>query len=99
MAVVNYQYFNPSIFGPGFFDEDFEKILQVMPNDEWQHQNSRNMMKTLQLQCNQNIRQEDQLIKLRVVLDELDRRRNLNWRVTFPWLVKELEHVVQQSSC
>ena len=94
MAVVNYQYFNPSIFGPGFFDEDFEKILQVMPNDEWQHQNSRNMMKTLQLQCNQNIRQEDQLIKLRVVLDELDRRRNLNWRVTFPWLVKELEHVV-----
>jgi organic radical activating enzyme len=94
MAVVNNQYFNPSIFGPGFFDEDFEKILRVMPDDEWQHQNSRNMMKTLQLQCNQNIRQEDQLIKLRIVLDELDRRRNLNWRVTFPWLVKELEHVV-----
>jgi organic radical activating enzyme len=94
MAVVNNQYFNPNIFGPGFFDEDFEKILQVMPDDEWQHQNSRNMMKTLQLQCNQNTRQEDQLIKLRVVLDELDRRRNLNWRVTFPWLVKELDHVV-----
>ena len=94
MAVVNNQHFNPSIFGPGFFDEDFEKILQLMPNDEWQHQNSRNMMKTLQLQCNQTARQEDQLVKLRVVLDELDRRRNLNWRVTFPWLVKELEHVV-----
>ena len=94
MAVVNNQYFNPIIFGPGFFDEDFEKILQVMPDDEWQHQNSRAMMKTLQLQCNQNVRQQDQLIKLRVVLDELDRRRNLSWRATFPWLVKELEHVV-----
>jgi hypothetical protein len=94
MAVLGFEYFNPIIFGPGFFDEDFEKILQAMPDDGWQHQSSRNMMKTLQLQCNQNIRQEDQLVKLRVVLDELDRRRNLNWRTTFPWLVKELEYVV-----
>jgi pyruvate-formate lyase-activating enzyme len=27
-------------------------------------------------------------------LNEIDRRRNLNWRDTFPWLVKEFEHVV-----
>jgi hypothetical protein len=27
-------------------------------------------------------------------LDEIDRRRNLNWRTTFPWLVKELDNVV-----
>jgi organic radical activating enzyme len=94
MVVVNNQYFNPTIFGPGFFDQDFEKILTAMPDDTWQHQNSRNLMKTLQLQCNQSVRQEDQLIKLRVVLDELDWRRNLNWKETFPWLVKELEHVV-----
>ena len=65
-----------------------------MPNDTWQHKYSRELMKTLQLQCNQTQRQPDQLIKLRVVLDELDRRRQLNWRTTFPWLVKELEHVV-----
>lgn len=94
MAVVNNQYFNPEIFGPGFFDKDFEQILETMPDDTWQHKNSRELMKTLQLQCKQGQRQPDQLIKLRVVLDELDRRRQLNWRTTFPWLVKELEHVV-----
>ena len=94
MAVVDNRYFNPAIFGPGFFDQDFEQILDVMPDDTWQHKNSRELMKTLQLQCNQSPRQPEQLTKLRVVLDELDRRRNLNWRETFPWLVKELEHVV-----
>lgn len=94
MAVVNVPHFNPGIFGPGFFDKDFDEILKVMPNDTWTDQYSRQMMQTLQMQCNQTERQPDQLIKLRVVLDELDRRRNLNWRVTFPWLVKELEHVV-----
>lgn len=94
MAVINNQYFNPEIFGPGFFDNDFDEILKTMPDDTWQHKNSRELMKTLQLQCNQSARQPEQLTKLRVVLDELDRRRNLNWRETFPWLVKELEHVV-----
>jgi hypothetical protein len=29
-----------------------------------------------------------------VFLDEIDRRRNLDWRSTFPWLMKELENVV-----
>jgi len=94
MAVVDNQYFNPAIFGPGFFDADFEQILDNMPDDTWQHKTSRELMKTLQLQCNQSQRQPDQLIKLRTVLDELDRRRQLNWQTTFPWLVKELEHVV-----
>lgn len=93
-AVLNGLYFHPTIFGAGFFDKDFNKILSVMPDENWPQQYSRQMMKTLQMQCNQSERQPDQLINLRVVLDELDRRRNLNWRNTFPWLEKELEHVV-----
>jgi pyruvate-formate lyase-activating enzyme len=93
-AVVDISYFNPVIFGAGFFDKDFDKILNAMPNDTWPQQYSRQMMKTLQTQCNQTERQVDQLDKLKVALDELDRRRNLNWRTTFPWLEKEFEHVV-----
>lgn len=93
-AVLDVLYFHPTIFGAGFFDKDFNKILSVMPDENWPQQYSRQMMKTLQMQCNQSERQPDQLINLRVVLDELDRRRNLNWRNTFPWLEKELEHVV-----
>ena len=93
-AVVDVSYFNPVIFGAGFFDEDFDKILNAMPDETQTQQYSRQMMKTLQMQCNQTERQFDQLIKLKVALDELDRRRNLNWRTVFPWLEKELEHVV-----
>jgi hypothetical protein len=93
-AVVDVSYFNPVIFGTGFFDEDFDKILNAMPDETQTQQYSRQMMKTLQMQCNQTERQFDQLIKLKVALDELDRRRNLNWRTVFPWLEKELEHVV-----
>jgi pyruvate-formate lyase-activating enzyme len=94
MAVQDPFYFNPTIFGPGVFDTDFEEILKIMPNDTQQQHLSRQLMHSLQLQCAQSVRQPTQLVKLRVVLDELDRRRNLNWQVTFPWLVKELEHVV-----
>jgi len=93
-AVLDVSYFNPTIFGAGFFDKDFDEILNVMPDETWTQQYSRQMMKTLQMQCNQSDRQPNELIKLRVALDELDRRRNLNWRTTFPWLEKELEHVV-----
>jgi enamine deaminase RidA (YjgF/YER057c/UK114 family) len=94
MAVVNNQYFNPTIFGSGFFDSDFDKILEIMPVDTPVNQYSRELMKTLQLQCSQAAKQPTQLVKLRTVLDELDRRRNISWRKTFPWLEKELDHVV-----
>jgi organic radical activating enzyme len=94
MAVVDPPYFNPEIFGPGVFDEDFEKILHVMPVETWPQQYSQQMMQTLQMQCNQTKRQPDRLIQLRTVLNELDRRRNLDWKKTFPWLEKELENVV-----
>ena len=41
--------------------------------------------------CEKN---QEKIQQLAMYLDELDRRRNLNWRVTFPWLEKELDHVV-----
>lgn len=94
MAVQDLFYFNPTIFGPGVFDTDFEEILKIMPINTPQQQLSRQLMHSLQLQCAQSIRQPTQLVQLRTVLNELDRRRNLNWRITFPWLEKELEHVV-----
>ena len=35
-----------------------------------------------------------ELLKLKTFLNETDRRRRTNWAEVFPWLVKELEHVV-----
>jgi len=94
MACVNRSPLYPGIFGTGFFDEDFKNILAEMPNDSWQHTNARNMMAGLQSEFNSHQRNETELSKLLTFLNEIDRRRNLNWKTTFPWLVKELERVV-----
>jgi hypothetical protein len=94
MACVNISYLHPSIFGSGFFDKDFERMLSVMPTDTWQHQQAHNMMQGLQSEFNSHQRSSQELLKLKTFLDEIDRRRNLNWRHTFPWLEKELDYVV-----
>jgi organic radical activating enzyme len=94
MACVNKSHLYPGIFGSGFFDQDFENILSVMPNDTWQHKNAWNMMSGLQKEFNSHQRNETELLKLKTFLNEIDRRRDLNWKITFPWLVKELENVV-----
>ena len=65
-----------------------------MPNDTWQHTNARNMMLGLQSEFNSHLRDDSELSKLRTFLNEIDRRRDLNWQETFPWLEKELHNVV-----
>jgi hypothetical protein len=94
MSCVNRSHLYPGIFGAGFFDEDFKDILDQMPNDTWQHINAQNMMRGLQSEFNSHQRDNNELSKLRTFLNEIDCRRNLNWQETFPWLTKELEHVV-----
>lgn len=94
MAVVNIPFLNPGIFGEGFFNVDFEKILSIMPTQHWDDTQSYNLMKTLQLQCAESSRDELQLSKLRTYLTELDRRRGTSWQQTFPWLESELHNVV-----
>ena len=44
MTCVDRSQLHPGIFGSGFFDKDFKKILSVMPNDTWQHKNAYSMM-------------------------------------------------------
>lgn len=79
-------YLHPDIFGAGFFDNDFEKIISLMPeSDEWE-KSSKSYMKGLQLYLQTT--QSDPIMQgyLKSYLDEIDRRRNLSWRQVFPWL-------------
>jgi organic radical activating enzyme len=94
MACVNRSQLYPGIFGAGFFDADFKNILSEMPNDTWQHTHAYNMMLGLQSEFDSHQRNDTELSKLHTFLNEIDRRRNLDWKKTFPWLVKELENVV-----
>lgn len=87
---------HPRIFGPGYFDTDFEKILSLMSStDQWEAKrieymkgliSSVNACREIDIQALHN---------LKCYLEEIDRRRGTDWKTTFPWLYKELEHVVQ----
>jgi len=93
-TVMTHECLHPGIFGPNFFDNAFVEILDSMPSDTWQQKEARKYMQGIQLQLNSNVRDQQKINQLGVLLTEIDRRRNLNWRETFPWLAQELTHVV-----
>jgi hypothetical protein len=82
------------ILGPTIFNGDFEKILDCLPNNSDQDQLAYDYMKGLFEVVRHSTPNIDEIRKLKIYLDEKDRRRNTNWKIVFPWLAKELEHVV-----
>jgi hemerythrin-like domain-containing protein len=94
-TVFTYDFLHPKIFGSGFWDQDFDQILNLMPEHNWQNQEAKKYMTGVWQALNNNTsRDSDQIAQLVTYLDEIDQRRGLNWRSTFPWLVKEVDHVV-----
>ena len=93
-TVFTHDFLHPEIFGAGFFDKDFENILQCMPQDSEVQVTARNYMQGIQNQLKSQARDQEKINQLAVFLDEIDRRRNLNWKQTFPWLEKEAKYVV-----
>lgn len=81
---------HPRIFGPGFFDQDFEHILTLMTDYSDPDFARLNYMKGLIKSINANTIDLTEQHNLKCYLDEIDRRRNLNWRLVFPWLSEKL---------
>ena len=93
-VVLTHDFFRPEIFGKDFFKQEFDSIIENMPNDTWQHQEAKTYMQGIWLQINSKERNQEAINRLGVYLDEIDRRRNLNWRKTFTWLEREIINVV-----
>lgn len=88
-VVMTHEFMHPGIFGHGFFDKDFTEILECIPEST-----ARQYMQGIQMQINAEPRDQNKINQLGIFLDEMDRRRNTNWREVFPWLTKELDCVV-----
>lgn len=84
-------YMNPDILNPDFFETYFEQVLEAMPADTWQQQEARKYMQGVRQQIAASDANPLEINKLRIYLDELDRRRNTSWRKTFPWLTGVLD--------
>ena len=84
-------YMNPDIFDADLLDPYFAQVLEAMPADTWQQQEARKYMQGVRQQIATTKKNPTEINKLRTYLDELDRRRNTNWRETFPWLTGVLD--------
>jgi MoaA/NifB/PqqE/SkfB family radical SAM enzyme len=77
---------HPNIFDGKFFKNDFKNILEEMPDiTEWD-KNQKHYMEGIVKYISISTTDLEKLHDLTAYLDEIDRRRNLNWRQIFPWL-------------
>lgn len=77
-----YMFQHPQIFSYDLWADDFKRIYSLMRNPE-AVQRMEGMEKQLQQVKQHNYKD---IRRLHVYLDELDRRRNTNWRELFPYL-------------
>jgi hypothetical protein len=68
------------------FGQDFKRVLELMPNEtEIQRGHLKSMQGIADALANSPLNVPG-IEKLKQYLDELDFRRNTNWRDHFPWL-------------
>ena len=71
------------IFPKRFFDDDFDQMTQEIKMD-----NFKNQLQGYKRFANSKPYRPDLIIILKKYLDQIDLRRNMNWKQTFPWLDK-----------
>jgi hypothetical protein len=90
-----YHYQN-SVNGPDYmfidmfgdiFSADFERALALKPEHTPEQRSSKQYLSGIALQAASQSPNVPQIKKLYDFLNQLDQRRNTDWRITFPWLI------------
>jgi hypothetical protein len=74
------------IFGNGLFDKEFARVLELMPTDNSTQLAQKEAMRGIAVAAAKSINNIKMIKDLQKFLNELDRRRNTNWRTMFAWL-------------
>ena len=77
---------HPSAFGRNMWTEDLEKILSVWPNENLQDRNQMQEFKSIFDSIPTEMPDAKMLRYFKHFLDQLDKRRNTNWRKVLPHL-------------
>jgi len=97
-----YHYFN-SVNGPSWFfidilgdifADDFKRILELMPEQTPEQQQVKEYMRGIAQQASSKLPNIPELRNLQQFLDEMDRRRQTDWRSLFPWLDQEFARLL-----
>jgi hypothetical protein len=81
-------YMTLDILGKEEFQNDFSKILSMMETKSWRGTEAKKHMEGIMSTNDTAKFNQTETLKLLTFLDEIDRRRNTNWRELFPWLIK-----------
>jgi MoaA/NifB/PqqE/SkfB family radical SAM enzyme len=85
--ITEQHYLHPEVFAYDFWAKDFERIFKAMPTDTVHQIEAIPRMQGMQKQMQQSTQHNfEDIDRLRIYLDELDRRRNTNWRELFSYL-------------
>jgi pyruvate-formate lyase-activating enzyme len=77
---------HPTAFGD-MFDQDLDNILSLMHDST-----ARSQMQGIAKFIKNAEQNKEKIVNLISYLNELDRRRNTNWRQVFPWLIQFEQH-------
>ena len=94
MTVVRPTFMNPDIFGKELFAQDLENIIQKMPDDTDFDSDIRNYFIGISKQIGSTKPNLYEIKKLKIFLEEIDRRRKTDYRVLFPWLAEIFEKII-----
>lgn len=72
---------DPHHFGAGFFDKDFDDMISITNNLD-----TANRLLSLKKSVSSKEFNLEKINNLKLYLDQLDLRRNTDWKTTFPWL-------------
>ena len=87
MSVMTPPEMVPDIFGPGVFEQDFERLLAAMRERNPSEVSAKEHMRGIMQQITTTPQNDERIADLKVYLTELDRRRGTDWTQLFPWLV------------
>lgn len=85
---------SPDMFSYDLWRPYLDKTLNYIPDTTFNHRNTKNILQGIMTRLLDS--KADYLAQQNLImyLNEIDRRRNLNWRSTFPWLENALADVV-----
>lgn len=78
-------------FGP-IFNEDFQKAIDLMPEDLPERRSVKEYLRGIQNQTNMSKPNLTNIKNLCIFLNKIDQRRNTNWRSVYPWLEEQFIH-------
>ena len=87
-------YMKAEIFGNTEFQETYNQILSLMPNETDENKKIKSYMAGIIKQFENSKFNINEIKKLIIYLDEKDRRRGTDWKIVFPWLKEYQNYVV-----